>query len=93
MKATTLELAKARQITEELLDSLALKNYLFEIEPDERGWVLRLDCTLGDEWTSLTIPIDGRRLLQSEADAALRREIRDSWEHRLAACRGQRTSH
>jgi len=91
MRATTVQLAKARQITEQLLDSLALDNYLFEIEPGEREWALRLDCPLGEqEWTSLTIPVDGRRLLESEADPRLRSEIRESWQQRLAACRRAR---
>lgn len=88
MAIPTLELAKARGLTAELLEELQLGNYLFELDAFEEDWQLRLDCASDDGWTSLRLPVDRERLLASaDADSEARRTLLAEWRQRLQACR------
>jgi hypothetical protein len=94
MTIPTLELAKARGLTAELLEELQLGDYLFELDAFEDDWQLRLDCASAGGWTSLRLPIDRERLLASaDAGSEARRTLLDEWRQRLQACRIGGESH
>lgn len=55
MTLSIAELARAREATTELLDELGLDAYLFEVEPRDGQWQLKVDCAIAAEgaWESL----------------------------------------
>jgi len=88
MSLSILELARAREITAELLDELGLDAYLFEIEPHDDQWELKVDCAVetAGAWESTTLSVPKEILLASR-DAAIHRRLLAEWRGRLGACR------
>lgn len=83
MALSSVELARARQLAGDLLDDLQLRNYVFEIEPAEEQWQLRLGCSLGDHWLDIRMPVERERLLRSDRDPETRRALLEEWRQRL----------
>jgi hypothetical protein len=80
-------LADATEMAGELLEELQLDAYLFEVEPRDGTWALRIECAHADGWQVTELPLDVDRLLASRTDADERRGLLESWGERLAACR------
>lgn len=87
MTISTVELALAKEATRILLDELGLAAYLFEVEPRNDAWELRLDCAVADGWQSLRLPLDKAKLLTSLEDPAARADLLAAWRARLASCK------
>lgn len=87
MTVTTSELALADQAAKALLEQLGLSAYLYEIEPRDDAWMLRLDCAVPEGWQSTTLELDKRKLLTSLYDGAVRSELLETWRNRLSACK------
>lgn len=89
MTLSIVELARARETTAELLDELGLDAYLFEFEPRDDQWELKLDCAVEEEgaWESITLQVPKEMLLTSHDDASVRRRLLAEWRGRLAACK------
>ncbi len=86
MTWSTMELAEARDIVQSLLDELGLRAYLFEIEPRQQDWELRIDCALNGEWQSTRLRVDSRRLQACREDDAARRDLLAQWRPHLEHC-------
>lgn len=91
MAVSILELANAREIVRDLLEELQLEAYIFEVEPKDPHWQIRLDCGLGDQWQSLMFEVDFERLKASKESDQVREEILAAWQKHLGAC--ARTGH
>lgn len=87
MNISTGRLIEAREVTSGLLEQLGLEAYLFEVEPREGPWEVRVECARNGQWQSATLAVDIVRLLDSRADAAVRARMLADWGERLAACR------
>ena len=89
MTLSIIELAKARDTIAELLDELRLDAYLFEIEPRDEQWELKVDCAVAADgaWESITLLVPKEMLLLSRDDAAIRQRMLTEWRGRLAACK------
>ena len=89
MTLSIVELAKVRDTTAELLDELRLDAYLFEIEPRDEQWELKVDCAVAADgaWESITLLVPKEMLLLSRDDAAIRQRMLAEWRGRLAACK------
>lgn len=87
MAVSSVELARARGVTAELLERLHLSGYLFELEAFGGDWRLHLDCAVDGGWASMQLPVDRERLLASERDERVREEVLEEWRQRLNACR------
>lgn len=86
MALSTFELARAREITESLLDELGVKAYLFEIAADA-GLDVTVDCALdGGAWQTIALPAQDLPGVVAGDGAALDR-LRESWREKLASCR------
>ena len=87
MALSVSELAQAREITSELLDELGLQSYLFEVEPCDEQWELKVDCALdrNGAWESVSLPVPKDMLLASREDAAIHQRIVSAWRNRLVA--------
>ncbi len=87
MPLSTVELTQARQAVAALLEQLGLEAYLFEVEPRDGQWEIRLECAVQDGWQALAWPVEKTALLASGQDAALRETLLRDWRHRLASCK------
>lgn len=77
----------ARQATEVLLNELGLRNYLFDVEPLDDGWEVRLECQAGEGWKTMRLTVDGQRLEDSLGDAETRAQLLMAFRERFGACR------
>ncbi|MDX1251097.1 MAG: hypothetical protein IDH49_02345 [Gammaproteobacteria bacterium] len=87
MPTSITELAAAKGAAAALLDELGLEAYLFEVEPREGQWELRVECAVEAGWESVMLPVDKPKLLASREDAAVHAELLAAWRERLAACK------
>lgn len=83
---TTRELAQAKEAVSTLLDQLGVAEYLFEVEPRNGLWEVRIDCAAEDAWQSLTLAVDVTDLLQVEQNSTVRQELATEWSAKLCSC-------
>ncbi len=82
------ELARAREVVSAMLEQLGLETYLFEVEPREGLWELRVECaTAAGEWQSIAIPLDHAELTASLSDDAARNSVLAKLAAHVAACK------
>lgn len=87
MQTSIVELVATKEIVSALLNELGIEVYLFEVEPRNGQWEVRVECAIEPGWESVTLPVDRLRLLASREDAAVRAELLTAWRERLAACK------
>ena len=87
MAMTSSDLIQARVLIGEILDELELDAYLFEIEPREGPWELKVECAVDEGWGSYRITLDDHQLLAGFSDGSARRALREQCRQSLAACR------
>lgn len=83
---TTRELAQAKEAVSMLLDQLEVAEYLFEVEPRNGLWEVRIDCAAEGAWQSLTLPVDVTDLLQVEHNPTRRQQLITEWSVKLCSC-------
>ncbi|MEW6764242.1 MAG: hypothetical protein AB1344_00465 [Pseudomonadota bacterium] len=81
-----IELARAREGTQAILDALGLSGYLFEVEPSDKGWRVRVECDTGDGWAMVTLDVDADSLGASRNDDAARDALVETWRPRFEHC-------
>ena len=89
MSVASMELIRAREAARQLLEHLNLATYLFEVEPGEGGWTLRVECAARDGWRTTTVPLSKDDLIASAADTAIFRQLADECRNRLDGCEVQ----
>lgn len=81
------ELAQAREVVGRVLEELSLEAYLFEIEPHEGQWEIRVECAVDDGWETCRLSADKEYLLRGADDAVVHEVLTDNWREALSACR------
>ena len=81
------DLARARETAARVLDELNLEAYLFEVEPEEEMWELRLECAFDSGWTSLSVPVNRRDLLEAGGDEAAFARLVEQVRSRVGECK------
>ncbi|HKJ88530.1 MAG TPA: hypothetical protein VKA48_08480 [Gammaproteobacteria bacterium] len=81
------ELERARVITEDLLEELGLEAYLYEVEPREDAWEIRVECALNEGWQRALLSVERERLLSVPHRSQVRRGLLEEWDGELSACR------
>lgn len=89
MPLSSADLIQAREAAAELLEELRLDAYLFEIEPRNGQWELRVECAIEEGWETMTLSVPKSLLLAGRDDRAARRRLLTDWRERLAACKVQ----
>lgn len=84
MILSSAELAAAKDATDALLDELGLEAYLFEVEPQETAWQIKVDCATAEGWQSLTLTVDKQALLESRTDPAVRSRLMGTFRRKLS---------
>lgn len=87
MKLSVRELARAREVVEKVLDELNLEAYLFDVEPHEGRWEVRVECAVEDGWETCRLSADKEYLLRGDDDAVAHAVLIDNWREALGACR------
>ncbi len=87
MTLSTLALAKARDAAAAILDELGLDAYLFEVEPRDGDWELRVECAVNEGWENVVLRVPAAELQAAVDDEDVRARLRRRWGEALAACR------
>ncbi|MBI3772777.1 MAG: hypothetical protein HY272_08780 [Gammaproteobacteria bacterium] len=89
MTLSITELALAREATTELLNELGLDAYLFEVEPRDAQWELKVECAMATDgaWESIRLFVPKEVLLMSQDDASIHQRILADLGGHLIACR------
>jgi hypothetical protein len=86
MSISISELSQIREITKNLLEELQLDAYLFEIEPHEAQWELKVECAIEEGWETVTLTVVKEQLLRAADDPKIRRSLLREWHEALSAC-------
>jgi hypothetical protein len=83
MSANSSDLIRARERIATVLEQLDVDAYLFEIEPGEAKWQLKVECAVDEGWGSFTLALD-EPWLQSEGEQT---QLLERCRTALAACK------
>lgn len=86
MSISMKELGQAREVVGRLLDELQLDAYVFEVEPREGQWEIRVDCAVTDGWESCMLSAEKEYLLRGGDDAVAHQVLLDNWREALSDC-------
>lgn len=81
------DLRRAREAAEGLLEEMALAAYLYEVEPGQGDWWVRVECAVSEGWQTVELPVAPDRLLAASGDARVRSELLAEWGGELVDCR------
>lgn len=89
MPVTTLtaQLAMIREYVNGLLDGLGLDAYLFEIEPRDDEWEVKVECAIEDGWTNVSFMLNGDRVEASYDNEQLKQQLVDELSQSLCECK------
>ena len=80
---STNELAAARCAVASLLDALDLEGYLYELEPADDHWDIKVECARAGQWAVVTLAVERGQLLESPRNEAIRGALLDQWHQAL----------
>lgn len=82
MELSIRNFVEARETVGQLLTELGLRNYRFDVEPAEEGWVVRLEYASETAWKQGTLRIDALSMERAARDDG-RREVLERWGQQL----------
>ncbi|MEZ5446482.1 MAG: hypothetical protein R3F45_11990 [Gammaproteobacteria bacterium] len=87
MILSSVELARIREVVNDMLERLGLQTYLFEVEPRDGPWEVRVECATPEgAWQTVTIALDAAQLRASLHDEATREQVLARLASRLGGC-------
>jgi hypothetical protein len=82
------DLVRATQAMKKLIDAIGLENYVFEVEPKEGSWQVKLECATSEGgWQVITLHSPIELLTNSLEDSESRRELTILWSKALSGCK------
>ena len=89
MSLSTSDLANARETARVILEELRLEAYLYEVEPKNDVWELKIECVceIDGGWEMVTIKVPRQMLLDSHDDHSAKQSLLDYWRKKLAGCK------
>lgn len=84
MELSSRNLAEAKEAVGNLLEQLGLTAYLFEIEPRDDRWEVRVECALDSAWQSSVFTVEDKTLRTSRTDRHVRDQLLGELHRRLA---------
>jgi len=93
MPLSTSDIAIARETANKILEELQLDAYVFEIEPVNENWELKIECAceIDGSWQSFTIQVPRQMLMNGLVDDTAKRHLFEYWKKKLVACKVQQT--
>ncbi|HEY5601628.1 MAG TPA: hypothetical protein VIM41_00815 [Gammaproteobacteria bacterium] len=89
MLLTTLDLAKARFNASAILDELRLDAYIYEVEPHDGDWELKIECACDVDggWEMITLKVPKDMLLDSDHVHSAKESLYAYWKQKLDCCK------
>ena len=89
MPISTLDLAKARESANTILEELQLDAFIYEVEPRDDVWELTIQCACDVDggWETITLQVPKRMLLDSFDDNKAKQHLFEYWKKMLADCK------
>lgn len=89
MTLSTIDLAKARETANAILEDMRLDAYIFEVEPHNESWKLKIECAceIDGGWKRITLQVPKKLLLQSFVDDNVKKDLFNYWEKQLVDCK------
>ncbi len=87
MTTTSSDFIQARLLIDEILDELGIDAYLFEIEPHDGQWQLKVECAVDEGWGSFSVALDETKVYAGFNGDTARNEIKEQCRQSLIACR------
>jgi hypothetical protein len=89
MEYTSVELAMARDVSKALLEGLGLDAYLFEVEPKEDYWELKIECAneIDGSWTTTSVQIADELLMGASKESGKEEQLLEFLGKELSACK------
>lgn len=85
---SSVELARSREVIGDMLEQLGLQTYLFEVEPREGMWEVRIECATPEgQWQCVTITFDPAQLNASLHDSLAREQVLAQLATHVGGCR------
>ena len=93
MSLSTVDLAKARETANTILQELRLDAYVYEVEPDNGNWELKVECAcdINGGWETIILKVPRQMLLDSFDNETARHELFAYWKKKLGGCKLQKT--
>ena len=86
MPESIAELSQIREHITRALDELRLDAYLFEVEPLEGEWELKVECAVEEGWETVRVPVGKELLLRAVKDSSAHQSLLDKLSEALSAC-------
>lgn len=83
MQLSSEDLLQTREAARSLLDQLGLSAYLFEVEPGDVAWQVRVECAVDSKWQSITLHVEKQELIRSRTDKAEFQRLLVDWRRRF----------
>lgn len=87
MTVASSELIQARQAISDVLDELGLDAYLFETEPRESQWELKVECAVEGGWSTYTLQVTEQLLTAGSEDTRAHELLLEQCREVLVACK------
>jgi hypothetical protein len=87
MEISIAEFAEARDTVAKLLERLRLDACLFDLEPQQGEWSVKIECKIEEGWEELTLRVGKDELSRTREDDGVREAMLRAWRERLAACK------
>ena len=94
MSLSIVELAKARESASAILEELQLDAYLYEVEPRDETWEIKVECAceVDGGWESIVIQVPKRMLLDGLDNDEARHPLFEFWKKKLVGCKLRQTA-
>ena len=87
MTTTSSDFIQARLLIDGILEELELDAYLFEIEPHDGHWELKVECAVDEGWGSYRVTLNEAQVQAGFNGEAARNELKQQCRQSLNACR------
>lgn len=87
MATTSSDFIQARLLIDGILEELGIDAYLFEIEPHDGQWELKVECAVEEGWGSYHVTLDDAQVQAGFNGDAARNELKQCCSESLKACR------
>ncbi|WP_455365099.1 hypothetical protein [Kaarinaea lacus] len=89
MSLSTQDLAKARVNASNILEELQLDAYIYEVEPHDDDWEIRIECACetNGNWEMISLKVPKDMLLESDHEHIAKASLYAYWKKKLGRCK------